>query len=245
MPLRPRPRGLPAALALVLTLGGCVDPLGSVLDQCALVVDLTPSEGPVGTEVVALGGPFSNPSDTIVRVGGVDARVLGVERQDCLVCDACRLDQDCTSCDTCDACAVECEPCEQTVTFQVPEVPAGERAVVVLNRHGNGDDATFTVLGNGTPLETDSATETDTLPLPTGDTAGSGDTLDTGRDTDSDGALLPTGDTDTAVDSDTDSDTAVDTDTAIDSDTAVDTDSDSDTAVDTDTDTAVDSDTAP
>ncbi len=110
-------------------------------------------------------------------VGGTRAVVDSVNRDTCEECDACFDEHDeCLSvCADCDACDVTCGLCVERTTFVVPDMPAGETSVRVLNSHGESDPAELIVLEK--VIDTgDSGTETgDSTPPETGDSAAKDD----------------------------------------------------------------------
>lgn len=115
--------------------------------QCDLAFTAPTVGAAPGTEVQLVGGPLTEPYDTILRVSGVDAVVQDVER-DCAACDECRAEAGCVSCGACtkscdETCATECV---ETLTFVVPEVEAGPTAIVVLNSWGVSPAVPFEVL---------------------------------------------------------------------------------------------------
>lgn len=121
---------------LLLALAACGSSSSESNRTCVIDVALEPTAVVAGDEVTASGGPFSEVYDTRVLVGGVDADVLAVVREDCLSCDLCREEENCQSCGTCEPCESVCTPCTQTLRFTVPVTPAGERPVLIFNRHG-------------------------------------------------------------------------------------------------------------
>lgn len=180
------------ALGLLL-LGACDEPVDVILETCSVDAALSSTEGAPGDEIVISGGPFSAGYDTTVRVGGVPADVLSVDREECALCDECVASAGCNPCGTCSDCAELCDLCVETTTFAVPDVAAGPTTVVLVNLWGSTEALPFTVLGGGDTDDTDPG-DTDT---------GIPDT-DTGAP-----------DTDTGTPADTDTGTPADTDTAI------------------------------
>lgn len=181
---------LPAALLL---LTACDVTVVEAYDDCVIALDVPLAPTRAGEAVTIGATPATATWDTTVRVGGLDATVLSVDRLDeaaCVACDSCRADAGCLACGTCEACdeLAACNSCTETVSFEVPALPSGSWPIVVFNLHGGSSDA---------PLIT-------ILP-------------DTGLvDSDSDD---PTADTDTDTDTPADSDTDADTDTdGVDSD---------------------------
>jgi hypothetical protein len=102
-----------------------------------------------------IGTPLTELRDTRITVGGIDAVVVSVVRDDCGTCDACRVDAGCSLCGPCDGAALDpnprevcfgdplagtigrCADCVETLTFEIPTtVPPGPAAVWVINRNG-------------------------------------------------------------------------------------------------------------
>jgi hypothetical protein len=168
-----------------------------------------PASGAPGDEVVLTSAPLTEVWDTLVTVGGTRATVLDLTRDGCDDCDTCVDDAECTVCDVeCVDCTETCATCVETVTIVVPDLPAGDHAVQVVNRHGTSELGTLTVLAGADTGDTDTGADT-------GDTdtgVDTGDT-DTGVDTgDTDTGDTDTGDTDTGVDTGVDTaDTSTDT----------------------------------
>ncbi|TNE91837.1 MAG: hypothetical protein EP330_03820 [Deltaproteobacteria bacterium] len=121
-------------------------------DLCTVDGSLDLSEGLPGATVVFTGRPTSELFDTVVHVGGVEAEVVSVDRSDdCVFCDACVTDADCTGCETsCADCDAVCETCVETTTFLVPDLLPQETTVVLQNLWGSTDPIPFTVLGEDT-----------------------------------------------------------------------------------------------
>ena len=137
-------------LALVASAGltACNDDNDITFEQCELDLELAPATAAPGDAVTATGRPQSERLDTAVRVEGVEAEVVSVERTAaCSACDACRESEtvDCGACETCEACASECADCAEVTTFTVPDVPAGPVSVVVTNRFGTSEPIPFEV----------------------------------------------------------------------------------------------------
>lgn len=185
------------ALVLGAALWGCTPPELDIYEQCDLDVVLEPTAAERAASVVATGGPYAQPYDTTVQVGGVATTVDAYQRwtrrrteedgetvetlvlsdEACDACDTCRLEAECTSCDHCHACEVDCADCVETLTFTVPDAaPAGPTSVIVLNGFGASRPVGFTVLGADLPT-TASTAHTGRA---TGDTAGAAATGDTG-----------------------------------------------------------------
>lgn len=141
-------RGFWLAIALM---AGCNS--GTVVDfpQCALDVALSPTEAVPGGTVAAIGGPLSQyPWDHAVRVGGKAAEVVDVSRNDaCTDCDACFELEECNGCEVCPSCADTCAGCIQSVSFEVPDLPAGPADVVITNAYGASPSLVLTILDSG------------------------------------------------------------------------------------------------
>jgi hypothetical protein len=181
---------------LVTLLSGCGDEVTTVFTNCNLDVTLTPSSGFPGDVIVATGTPFTSAYDTLIQVGGFNADVLLVERTDCTACDACRPDRECSECGSCIRCEVDCDLCVETITFIVPDAPAGLTVATILNLYGTTGPVPFEILGTSVPDDTG---------LP--DTGGSTDT-----------------DVPNATDTASNADSATDTDSDLDSATGIDSD---------------------
>lgn len=136
-----------AALAACLTLAGCQTSSIPEFAQCTLAGDLSPAEAAPGDAVVATGGEYSVVYDTVVTVGGVPAEVIDVVRDNCALCDACRLavEDSCDPCGLCVQCETTCDLCVQTVSFAVPDLAEGPTDVVITNGYGASDPIPFTV----------------------------------------------------------------------------------------------------
>ncbi len=157
--------------------------IDEVIVSCVVELELGAEQARVGDTVTATGGPLTSNFDTRVQVGGVYSDAIEVERTDCGACEACISEF------SCGACATECASCTETVTFEIPALQPGPRAVVLYNRHGSTEPITLEILAS---VDTDVSLETD----PPADTS----TPDTANPTD-------TADTDPADTDPTDSDT--------------------------------------
>jgi hypothetical protein len=125
----------------------CTDLSAEAFLQCDLELELVPRVGAPGDEISARGGPQTEAYDTAVRVGGVDAEVLGVVRA-CDECDDCRARQGCLACGTCTAqCDETCATtCQESVSFAVPDLGPGATTLVVVNAWGQSFPLDFEVL---------------------------------------------------------------------------------------------------
>jgi hypothetical protein len=104
-------------------------------------------------QVVALtGGPLTSVYDTRAQFGGREATVSAVERTDCAPCDACREEAECIGCFPCTECEATCETCIETLTVEVPSLPAGATNAVILNAYGSCAPIPVTILENDTGL---------------------------------------------------------------------------------------------
>lgn len=176
---------------------GCRTPTVDFFESCELDVVLDPASGAPGEVVTATGSPLTQPYDTLVSVGGVDAEVLEVAREpECEECDTCKLDAGCLVCGTCLGTSLDpdrrlecfgdpfdpqstgyCGRCVETLTFVVPaSAPRGLTTVVVLNRNGSSAPLEFRV--GGTESTGDTSAETADTSTPT-DTSAPSDTSDT------------------------------------------------------------------
>lgn len=106
---------------------------------------LSPASGVPGDEIVVTVQPLTEVWDTVVTVGAERADVLEIDRSTCEECDDCRTDAGCSTCDRCETCDSACETCEQSLTFIVPELAAGDWSVDIVNRHGRSEPVVLTV----------------------------------------------------------------------------------------------------
>ena len=142
-------------------LAGCeTEGVSGPVPSCDLEVDaVEPARGPMdgGTEVTVTGTFVAGEGerDVQVRVGSVDAEVLGTTSTGCDPCFACA--NEALLCATCDrfcrglddftsgdGTVFPAETCVETVTFATPPGDTGAVAVVILNSNGSTDDITFT-----------------------------------------------------------------------------------------------------
>ena len=119
-----------------LLLAGCHTSTTTTVPSCALDLALDQETAAVGDVVRAVGGPVSDVWDTSVRVGGVDANVLSVDRTDCDACDLCQQAAGCDGCGLCTDCTATCDSCEESVSFEAPTLPDGAADVVIVNPYG-------------------------------------------------------------------------------------------------------------
>lgn len=122
-----------------LLLAGCPQSTTTNGPGCALDLVLDPGTAAVGEVVRAVGGPVTDVWDTSVRVGGVDASVLSVDRTGCDACDLCRQAAGCDGCGLCTDCTATCDSCQESVSFEVPAVVDGPADVVVVNPYGRAE----------------------------------------------------------------------------------------------------------
>lgn len=137
---------------MLLLLLGCLPETVSTFNTCEVdLVSVEPTEATVGSEVTLTARPLSEDWDTAVRVGGIDAEVLSVTREDCGACDTCQAEQGCACTEDCDACDVECRTdCLETVVFAVPQLAPGEHAVTLFNAHGGSASLDLVVVDGDT-----------------------------------------------------------------------------------------------
>ncbi|MFT7520060.1 MAG: hypothetical protein ACI9MC_002204 [Kiritimatiellia bacterium] len=134
------------SMLTLLMVGGCLTPTASSFNQCELDLSLDVPTGAPGDEVTVSGRPLTAELDTEIRVGGVTAAIIDMDRADCEPCDSCRLNADCTVCEKCATCDEICVTCDEYATFVVPAVAAGDAPVVVSNGYGLSDSLSFEVV---------------------------------------------------------------------------------------------------
>lgn len=156
------PRLLLAPLAAWAALIGCNPDILEQYRVCLVTGDPMPAEAAPGDVVLLRGAPMSEPFDTVVRVGGVVAEVMSVERDGCTACDACRAEEGCSSCGPCPDCDADCGGCEQALSFLVPDIPGGPTVIMVYNQHGTSAPIPFQVWREpDTGLTPDTGADTD------------------------------------------------------------------------------------
>ena len=84
--------------------------------------------------------------DTSVRFNDIEATIIDVDRSDCTICDACRVEAECGTCDSCSECESSCETCVESISLTVPELATGQYAVVVRNAFGMSSPTNLSVL---------------------------------------------------------------------------------------------------
>ena len=144
----------------------CAESVVETFQHCELDGLLSAESGEIGDVVTVTGRPFTEVADTEVRVGGVEASVLSVDRVDCTVCDACIEAAACSPCGSCDACDVSCETCIETTTFEIPELAGGAQDIVLINAYGSTAPLPFEVNAPEDTDETDGSGETDETDAP-------------------------------------------------------------------------------
>ena len=148
-------------LLITLAFGtACVTSTPSVSVTCLIEGACSSETAAPGQLVTFRGTPLTAPEDTWISVGGVPAEVVDVDRQNCTICDACKLSEaaTCHGCGTCAACEESCASCEETLTFLVPDAPPGPQPVVVVNAYGATDGVTILVT---TPVDDSDALDPD------------------------------------------------------------------------------------
>ena len=115
---------------------GCDTEVTTELESCDIEIEPQVEDAQVGETFILTGRPFTVMLDTSVRLGNVDAAITAVERLDCTICDACRLEAACSACETCGVCESSCETCEENISFTVPELQTGQYTIVVRNAYG-------------------------------------------------------------------------------------------------------------
>ena len=137
-------KSLPSLL-LTLTLG-CTTTTSVTTLTCDVALVVNATEASPGDTLTATGGPFTQTWDTRVTVGGVEAALIDLVRDDCTACDLCKIEAECVTCATCEDCQTTCESCDEHLDFRVPEVESGERMVQLINLHGTSDAVPLQVL---------------------------------------------------------------------------------------------------
>ena len=137
---------------MLLILLGCLPATTSSFPTCDVdLVSVSPASATVGEEVTLTATPLTEDWDTAIRVGGIEAPVLAVEREGCSACDSCRLEETCSCTEDCDTCDALCaEECVETVTFTVPDLTAGEYDIVLFNAHGGSAPLSLVVVDGDT-----------------------------------------------------------------------------------------------
>jgi hypothetical protein len=158
---------------LFLASMGCSTTSVELAQDCDVRLEvLTPSEGESGTEVTAGITPASTVWDTAVYVGSQRAEVLAVQREDCLNCDECRADNDCSECEDCDACDEQCDiECVETVTFKAIGNEPGRVQVSIYNGYGQSNTQPFSLMASDTggPVDEDTAADSGSTGIDSGD----------------------------------------------------------------------------
>ncbi len=163
----------PLLMLATTLMGACEEFEDFPVPTCPLEPTLSASEASPDDELSLDGMEQTYLQDTRVLVGGVEADVTAVVRENCSDCDSCVELENCAfvTCD-CPGCDDACSTCEQSLSFLVPALPDGSWQVVVINSIGTSTGAWLTITGS------------DILPPDTGDTGHTGDTAtDTGTDT--------------------------------------------------------------
>ncbi len=154
---------LGAAVLLTVALAACEEETTIAFRPgCEVTLDtVSPSEAPTAGGVeAAIDGLWiaseEGVRDTVVRVGGVDARVIEVLRSGCDVCAACSLEAvRCRECESVcrgtapwvdgDGVEHEVQACTERVIFEVPPAQAeGRVEISVTSRHGEASGLWFT-----------------------------------------------------------------------------------------------------
>lgn len=155
---------------LLLLFPGCVlfgdDTTATEVPTCTIEAVLSADQSPIGELVMLTGGPYTDVSDTTVRIGGVPAADLTVDRSPgCATCDACQTANSCGCGEECVPCEAECADCLQTVGVTVPEVAIGAQPVVLINRYGATEPLSLEVTAGfgDDPDDTDDTDDTDAL----------------------------------------------------------------------------------
>jgi|GEM_PF-3573764 len=161
----------------------CTTETEEVYDACEVRIDQPqPNTAYFGDPVSITGHPLTEVRDTVLLVGGEPSDIIDLSRLDCEACDTCRLDSaNCSACGDCDECDSVCNSCVESLTFNTPNLPAGEVYISIYNLYGASNNVALTI------LESDSTTTTDTsFPSDTGAITDTGGGVDTGITTETD-----------------------------------------------------------
>ena len=128
------------AVCVLLLLAGCTTSSSTNIHTCDIPATLGRPNGPVGSTVTATGEHFTQTYDTLVQVGGVQAKVSSVTRTDCTICDACVASEinasACDACGPCAACVDSCATCVSRTrldsTVPAPPTSASPRSLRVV-----------------------------------------------------------------------------------------------------------------
>ncbi|MED5372389.1 MAG: hypothetical protein VX899_15320 [Myxococcota bacterium] len=128
-------------MLLLLGLLACDTSSTTTVYTCRISLEsLEPTQALVGESVTLSASPLSELSDSALYMGGQAAEITALERSDCDTCDTCMEDAECDPCiDDCDACSEECSTCVETLSFQVPELAAGQYPIQFFNKYGASD----------------------------------------------------------------------------------------------------------
>ena len=123
-------------LLFCFTLTACETTTSDTLTTCEVAISLDVEHGLPGDEVTAVGTPLSTTYDSIISFDGSAAEILDVSREDCALCDTCREENACAPCGACIPCLAQCNLCDESISFVIPQVPTGDTTVTLINAFG-------------------------------------------------------------------------------------------------------------
>ena len=132
-------------LIFCLFFTACETTTSDTLTNCEVTISLDAEHGLPGDEVTALGAPLSTTYDSLVSFNGTTAEVVDVIRDDCTLCDTCREEAACAPCGTCLPCLAQCDLCEESISFIVPNLPTGNTTVTLVNAFGTSMPVPFEI----------------------------------------------------------------------------------------------------
>ncbi|MEC7986680.1 MAG: hypothetical protein VX278_16045 [Myxococcota bacterium] len=91
-------------------------------------------------EQLLYASPLSVVWDTLLRIDGTQAEIVGISRSGCSACDTCRIDNECTQCEECEPCAESCDTqCYEELRFITPLLSGDSATVRLINKYGQSD----------------------------------------------------------------------------------------------------------
>jgi hypothetical protein len=145
-------------LLVCLFFTACDTTTSDTLTNCVVSISLDTDHGLPGDEISASGTPFSTTYDSLISFNGVTADVTDVTRNDCSLCDSCREEAACAPCGACVPCLLQCDACQENISFLVPDAPTGSTTVTLINAFGTSTPAPFEI--DRHPLATTNTGET-------------------------------------------------------------------------------------